>query len=226
MPDDWLYRWVQINWWPLENWIWAVQYSFKMQLAGSCPKKALGRPPLIVRHHIWDLGSNPRNGVWRPSGAIFGTVRHQFWDRWAPVIGRPAPVLGSSGTSFGISRSFLGYKKEPKRCNKGCFRVFKGVLELPYVNICYSDHVNHPYEKWLHLGSLGAPCITDPIVRPEFCESRVPGVCRDWGESHGGLTLLAAGTGADSSEMQIELSLHMAIRSIRLQLVCSIYLIV
>ena len=60
------------------------------------------------------------------------------------------PVLGSSGTSFGISRLFLGYKKEPKRCNEGCFRVFKGVLELPYVNICYisshSNHVNHPFK--------------------------------------------------------------------------------
>ena len=54
-----------------------------------------------------------------------------------------------SGTSFGISRLFLGYKKEPKLCNEGCFRVFKGVLELPYVNIFYksspSKHANHPF---------------------------------------------------------------------------------
>ena len=76
------------------------------------------------------------------SGTSFGIVRHQFWDC-------QAPVLGSSGTGFGISRLFLGYKKDPKRCNDGCVRVFKGVLELPYLNICYisshSDHVNHPF---------------------------------------------------------------------------------
>ena len=55
----------------------------------------------VVRHHIWDLRKYPRNGAWRLSGTIFGTVRHQFWDR-------QAPVLGSSGTSFGISRLFFG----------------------------------------------------------------------------------------------------------------------
>ena len=68
---------------------------------------------------------------------------HQFWDR-------QAPVLGLSGTSFGISHLFLGYKKEPKLWHEGCFRVFKGVLELPYVNICHisshSNHVNHPFK--------------------------------------------------------------------------------
>ena len=69
-----------------------------------------------------------------PSSTSFGIVRHQFWDR-------QAPVLWSSGTSFGISRFFLGYKKEPKRCNEGCFGVFKGVLELPYVNICYIIYI-------------------------------------------------------------------------------------
>ena len=65
-----------------------------------------------------------------PSCTSFGIVRHQFWDS-------QAPVLGLSGTIFGISRLFLGYKKKPKRFNKGCFMVFKGVLELPYVNIFY-----------------------------------------------------------------------------------------
>ena len=58
------------------------------------------------------------------SGTSFEIVRHQFWDC-------QALVLGSSGTSFGISRLFLGYKNEPKWCNKGCFRVLKGLLELP-----------------------------------------------------------------------------------------------
>ena len=100
MPNDWLYRWVQISWWPLENRIWAVQYSFNMQLAGIRPTKALSRPPLVVRHHIWDLRSDPRNGAGRLSGTTFGTVRHQFWDH-------QASVLGSSGTSFGISRLFF-----------------------------------------------------------------------------------------------------------------------
>ena len=108
--------------------------------AGSLPTKALSRPLLFVRHHIWDLRSDPRNGAWRLSGTIFETVR--FWDR-------QAPVLGSSGTSFGNSRLFLGYNKEPKRCNEGCFGVFKGVLELPYVNIGYISshchHVKHPF---------------------------------------------------------------------------------
>ena len=55
----------------------------------------------------------------------------------------------------GISRLFLGYKKEPKRGNEGCFRVFNGDLELPYVNISYisshSNHVNHPFKGMVHL---------------------------------------------------------------------------
>ena len=97
----------------------------------------------VVGHHIWDLRNYPRNGAGRLSGTSFGTIRHQFWDR-------QAPVLGLSGTSFGISRLFLGYKKEPKQCKEGFFRVFKGVLELPYVIICYmishSDHVNYPFK--------------------------------------------------------------------------------
>ena len=58
--------------------------------------------------------------------------------------------MGLSGTSFGISCLFLGYKKGPKQSKEGCFRVFKGVLELPFVNICYlsshSNHVNHPFK--------------------------------------------------------------------------------
>ena len=79
-------------------------------------------------------------------------LRSQFWDR-------QAAVLGLSGTSFGISRLFLGYKKELKLCSKGCFRVFKGVLDLPYVNICYtsshSNHVNHPFNvKLVYNSSL------------------------------------------------------------------------
>ena len=69
------------------------------------------------------------------SGTSFGIVRHQFWDCQAPVLG---------------SHIFLGYKKEPKLWNEGCFRVFKGVSELPYVNICHisshSNHVNHPFK--------------------------------------------------------------------------------
>ena len=72
----------------------SVQFQHAVAVAaGSCPTKAHRRPPLIVRHHIWD----PRNGAWRLSGVNFGTVRHQFWDR-------QAPVLGLSGTSFGIFR--------------------------------------------------------------------------------------------------------------------------
>ena len=98
----------------------------------------------VVRHHIWDFRNYPRNGAWRLSGTSFGTVRYQFWDR-------QAPVLGSSGISFGISRLFFGYKKDSKRYNEGCFSVSKGVLEIPYINICYisshSDHVNHPYNR-------------------------------------------------------------------------------
>ena len=95
----------------------------------------------------------PRNGAWRSSGTISGIVseipnmRPDDWlYRRVQTVpdNRQAPILKSSGTSFGISRLLFGYKKEPKRC----FRVFKGVFELPYVNICYisshSNHVNHP----------------------------------------------------------------------------------
>ena len=55
--------------------------------------------PLVIRHHYWDLKKDPRNGAWQLSGTSFGTARHQFWDS-------QAPVLGLSGTSFGISRLF------------------------------------------------------------------------------------------------------------------------
>ena len=62
---------------------------------------------------------------------------------------RQAAFLGQSGTSFGMSHLFLGYKKEPKRFNQACFRVFKRVLELPYFNTCYisshGDHVNRSF---------------------------------------------------------------------------------
>ena len=130
-----------------------VAWRLAEESAGSHPTKALSRPPLVVRHHIWDLRSDSRNGAWQSSGTIFGTIRHQFWDC-------QAPVLGLSGTSFGISRLILGYKKEPELCNKGCYGVFKGVLELPYVNICYisshSDHVNDPFNKVTSLKFLSS----------------------------------------------------------------------
>ena len=61
-----------------------------MQLAGSRPTKALNMPSLIVRHHIWDLRSDPGIGARRLSGTIFGIARHQFWNRQAPVLGSQA----------------------------------------------------------------------------------------------------------------------------------------
>ena len=95
----------------------------------NCSDKISKWPPVhlyysvqpVVRHHIWDIQNYTRNGAGRSTGTSFGTVRHHFWDC-------QAPVLGLSGVSFGISRLCLGYKKEPKRYNKGCFRVFRGVL--------------------------------------------------------------------------------------------------
>ena len=78
--DAW--RWVVANWGLLKN-----EYQ--------------QTPQPVVRHHILDLRNDPRNGAWRLSGTIFVTVSHQFWDC-------QAPVLGSSGTSFGISRLFFG----------------------------------------------------------------------------------------------------------------------
>ena len=58
--------------------------------------------------------------------------------------------MGSSGMIFGISRLFLGYKKEPKRGNGGSLRAFKGFFLLSYVNMGYIsqliDHVNHPFK--------------------------------------------------------------------------------
>ena len=44
----------------------------------------------VVRHHIWDLRKYPRYGAWQLSGTSFGTVRHQFWDRQATVLGSHA----------------------------------------------------------------------------------------------------------------------------------------
>ena len=53
--------------------------------------------------------------------------------------------MGSSGMIFGISRLFLGYKKEPKRGNGGSFRAFNGFFVSQL-----SDHVNHPFKDTLH----------------------------------------------------------------------------
>ena len=62
-----------------------------------------------------------------------------------------ATFLGSSGIIFGISRLFFGYKKKPKQGNTDCFRAFKLVFVLSYVNMCsisqHSYHVNHPLNK-------------------------------------------------------------------------------
>ena len=126
---------------------WDPKYdAWRLAVQMSCQASYLGYQKLsqkwfltIVRHQFWDRQAS----VLGLAGTSFGTVRHQFWDC-------QAPVLGSSSTSFGISRLFLGYKNDLKRGNEGCFRVLKGVLELPYVNICYidshSNHVNHPFK--------------------------------------------------------------------------------
>ena len=39
LPDNKLYRRVHISWWPLGNRIWAVQYSFNMQLASEIKRR-------------------------------------------------------------------------------------------------------------------------------------------------------------------------------------------
>ena len=126
--------------------------QFQHAVSWNRPTKALSQPPLVViiifgiSEAIPEMVPDDHQAPFlRPSGTSFGIVRHRFWDC-------QAPVLGSSGNSFGISGLLLGYKKEPKRCNKECSRVFKGVLELPYVNICYisshGNHVNHPFKDF------------------------------------------------------------------------------
>ena len=99
------------------------------------------RNPLVV------VLRKPSVGHHSMSGIIFGiseAITEMVPDNCQ------TPVLGLSGTSFGILCLFLGYKKESKWCNEYCFGVFKGVLELPYVNICYirshSNHENHPFK--------------------------------------------------------------------------------
>ena len=73
------------------------------------------------------------------SGTFFGDCQASF--------------SGLSGNYFGISRLFLGYKKEPKKGKGGGdgFKVFNGVFVLSNVNFCYrsqhSDHGNHPFKN-------------------------------------------------------------------------------
>ena len=107
-----------------------------------------------------------------------------------------ATFLGSSGIIFGISRLFLGYKKKPKQGNKGCFRAFKRVFVLSYVNLCNTSqhiyHVNHPFEGcldegtpsvfscWARLSSLQSPSCPvftkDPDNR-ESSRANGPNIC-------------------------------------------------
>ena len=72
--------------------------------------------------------------------------------------------LGLSGIIFGITLIFR-VKKKPKQGNQGCFRAFKRVFVLSYVNLCYisqhSYHVNHPFKNIMNcaLCSLQHPGI-------------------------------------------------------------------
>ena len=46
-----------------------------------------------------------------PSGTSFGIVRHQFWDRQAPILGSHAYVWGAKRSRNGVTRVVSGYLK-------------------------------------------------------------------------------------------------------------------
>ena len=47
----------------------------------------------------------------RPSDTSFGIVRHQFWDRQAPVLGSHAIFKGTKRSQNGVTRVVSGYLK-------------------------------------------------------------------------------------------------------------------
>ena len=52
---------------------------------------------------------NHQAPVLGPSGTSFGIVRHQFWDRQAPVLGSHAYFYGTKRSQNGLTRVVLGY---------------------------------------------------------------------------------------------------------------------
>ena len=111
-----------------------------------------------------------------PSGTSFGIVRHQFWDRQAPILGSHVNFQGTKRSQNGVTRFVLG--------------VFKRVLELPHGNICYisshSDHVNHPLrpQPAEYIQEFVSPHVIKNIfcnpcdpLRHYICEYRVKDFC-------------------------------------------------
>ena len=98
MPDDWLYRWVQLVATGESDLSSSVHFQHVV-----LQKPSVGHPSLSgiifgISEPIPEIMPDNRLAPFLgPPSNSFGMVRHQFWYR-------QAPVLVSSGTSFGIVR--------------------------------------------------------------------------------------------------------------------------